>query len=76
VGIRVGGPHIEDESWELDRGCDSVHWCGILVAGCRHRGVDLPEVLTLLHIFTYLECCYCFADLPKPSIAKVGSCPA
>jgi hypothetical protein len=41
VGIGVGGPHITDESWELDRGCDSMLWCGIpLLRGVDPRGVD------------------------------------
>jgi hypothetical protein len=42
VGIGAGGPHIAGESWELDRGCDSVLWCGLPLL----RGVDLPEVWT------------------------------
>jgi hypothetical protein len=47
VGIGAGGPHIADESWELDRGCDSVLWCGFpLLRGVDPRGVDLPEVWT------------------------------
>jgi hypothetical protein len=50
VGIGAGGPHIADERWELDRGCDSVLWCGILESGVDLRGVSLPEVLTSLHI--------------------------
>jgi hypothetical protein len=55
VGIGAGGPHIADESWELDLGCDSVLWCGLLVEGCGPRGVDLrgvdlPEVWTSLLI--------------------------
>jgi hypothetical protein len=33
VGIGAGGPHIADERWELDRGCDLVFWCGILERG-------------------------------------------
>jgi hypothetical protein len=73
VGIGAGGPHIIDESWELDRGFDSMLWCDILVAGCGPRGVDLPEVLTSPHISAYLECC--FATLLKPSTAKVGLYP-
>jgi hypothetical protein len=41
-------PHIADESWELDHGCDSVLWCGHpLLRGVNPRGVDLPEVWTL-----------------------------
>jgi hypothetical protein len=59
VGIGAGGPHIADESWELDRGCDSVLWCGILKRGVDPRGVDLggvslSEVLTSLHILLTL----------------------
>jgi hypothetical protein len=46
VGIEGGGPHIADESRELDRGCDSVLWCGLPLL----RGVDLPEVWTSLLI--------------------------
>jgi hypothetical protein len=47
VGIGAGGPHITDESWELDRRCDSVLWCGLpLLRGVDPRGVDLPEVWT------------------------------
>jgi hypothetical protein len=45
VGIGAGGPHIADESWELDHGCDSVLWCGLPLL----RGVD-PEVWTSLLI--------------------------
>jgi hypothetical protein len=75
VGIGAGGPHIADESWQLDRGRDLVFWCGILERGVDSRGVDLgsvsfPEVLTSLHISTYLKCC--FATLLKPSTARVG----
>jgi hypothetical protein len=51
VGIGAGVPHIANESWELDRGCD----CALVVEGCGPqrcgppeggdlRGVDLPEV--------------------------------
>jgi hypothetical protein len=48
VGIGAGGPHIADESWELDRGCDSVLWCGLpLLRGVDPIGVDLPKVWTL-----------------------------
>jgi hypothetical protein len=48
VGIGAGGPHIVDESWELDRGFDSVLWCGILVAGCGPpRGADLTAYFCL-----------------------------
>jgi hypothetical protein len=47
VGIRAGGPHIADESWELDRGCDLVLWCEFpLLRGVDSRGVDLSEVWT------------------------------
>jgi hypothetical protein len=60
MGLGAGGPHIADESWELDRGCDLVLWCGLrsLVDGCGPQrcgppgGVDLPEVwisLLILH---------------------------
>jgi hypothetical protein len=60
VGIGAGGPHIADESWELDCGCDSVLWCGILERDVDPRGVDLrdvslPEVLTSLHILLTLN---------------------
>jgi hypothetical protein len=44
VGREAGGPHIADESWELDRGCDLVLWCGILERGVDPRGVDLGSV--------------------------------
>jgi hypothetical protein len=44
VGIGAGGHHIADESWELDRGCDMVPWCGILERGVDPRGVDLGSV--------------------------------
>jgi hypothetical protein len=79
VGIGAGGPHITDESWELDRGYDLVLWCGILERGVDPRGVDLgsvsfPEVLTSLLISASLVCC--FAALLKPSTAKVGIYPA
>jgi hypothetical protein len=79
VGIGAGGPHIIDESWELDRGCDLVLWCGILERGGDPKGVDLgsvsfPEVLTSLKISAYLVCC--FAALLKPSTARVGIYPA
>jgi hypothetical protein len=79
VGIGAGGPHIAEESWELDRGCDLVLWCGILERGMDPRGVDLgsvsfPEVLTSQQISTYLVCC--LAALLKPSTAKVGIYPA
>jgi hypothetical protein len=75
VGIGAGGPHITDEIWELDRGCDLVVWCGILERCVDSRGVDLrsvsfPEVLTSLQISAYLLCCY--AALLKPSTARVG----
>jgi hypothetical protein len=78
VGIGAGGPHIADESWELDRGCDLVSWCGILERAVDPRGVDLgcvsfPEVLTSLHISAYLEC-YLTALL-KPSTARVRIYP-
>jgi hypothetical protein len=69
VGIGAGGPHIADESWELDRGCDSVLWCGLpLLRGVNPRGVDLPEVWTsevwtsrgvdLAAYSAYLGCCF------------------
>jgi hypothetical protein len=79
VGIGAGGPHIADESWELDRGCDLVLWCDILERGVDPRGVDLKsvslhEVLTSLLNSAYLECCY--AALLKPSTARVGVYPA
>jgi hypothetical protein len=79
VGIGAGGPHIADESWELDRGCDLVLWCGILERGVDPRGVDLgsvsfPEVLTSLDVSAYLV--RCSAALLKPSTAKVGINPA
>jgi hypothetical protein len=79
VGIGAGGPHITDENWELDRGCDLVVWSGILERGVVPRGVDLgsvsfPEVLTSLHFSAYLV--RCFAALLKPSTARVGIYPA
>jgi hypothetical protein len=79
VGIGAGGPHIADESWEVDRGCDLVLWYGILERGVDPRGVDhgsvsFPEVLTALHISAYLACC--FASLLKPYTARVGIYPA
>jgi hypothetical protein len=79
VGIGAGGPHIADESWELDRGCDLVFCCGILERGVDPRGVDLgsvsfPEVLTSLHNSAYLVCC--FAALLKPSTDRVEIYPA
>jgi hypothetical protein len=74
VGIGAGGPHITDESWELDRGCDLVSWCGILERGVDLWSVSFLEVLTSLQISAYLECC--FAALLKPSIARVGLYPA
>jgi hypothetical protein len=49
VGIGAVGPHIADESWELDHGCDSVLWCGPQRCG-PPGGVDLPEVYTSLLI--------------------------
>jgi hypothetical protein len=55
VGIGAGGPHNADESWELDRGCDSVLWCGILERRVDLRGVSLPEVLTSLHFLLTLN---------------------
>jgi hypothetical protein len=78
VGIGAGGPHITDESWELDRGCDLVFWCEILERGVDPRGVDLgsvsfPEVLTSLHV-SYLV--RCFAAFLKPSTTRVGINPA
>jgi hypothetical protein len=79
VGIGAGGPHSANESWELDHGCDLVFWCGILERDVDPRGVDLgsvsfPEVLTSLHISTFLVCC--FAALLKPSTTRVGIYPA
>jgi hypothetical protein len=68
VGIGAGGPHIADVSWELDRGCDLVLWCGLpMLRGVDPRGVDLPEVWTsrrcgppggvdLAAYSAYLEC--------------------
>jgi hypothetical protein len=61
VGIGAGGPHIANESWGMDRGCDLVFRCGILERGVDPRGVDLgresfPVVMTSLHISAYLEC--------------------
>jgi hypothetical protein len=51
VGTGAGGPHVADESLELDRGCDSVLWCGLpLLRGVDTGGVDLPEVWTSLLI--------------------------
>jgi hypothetical protein len=78
VGLGAGGPPIADESWELDRGCDLVFWCGILEWGVDPRGVDLgsvsfPEVFASLLNSAYLDCC--FAALLKPSIARVGIYP-
>jgi hypothetical protein len=60
VGIGVCGPHIADESWELDRGCNSLLWCGILEQGVDPRGVDLgglslPRVLTSLQFLLTLN---------------------
>jgi hypothetical protein len=70
VGIGAGGPHIADESWELDRGCDSVLWRCILERSVDPRGVDLrgvslPEVLTSLHILLTLNVAslLCFSRL-------------
>jgi hypothetical protein len=40
VGIGAGGPHIADESWELDRSRDLVSWVESL------SGVWTPEVWT------------------------------
>jgi hypothetical protein len=74
VGIGVGVPHIADESWELDRGCDLVFWCGILEQGVDLESVSFPEVLTSLLNSAYLVCC--FAALLKPSTARVGIYPA
>jgi hypothetical protein len=65
VGIGAGGPHIADERWELDRGCDSVIWCDILVAGCGPRrcgpqrcepprGVDLTAYSAALDVASLL----------------------
>jgi hypothetical protein len=51
VGIGAGGPHITDESWELDHGCDSELWCGILERGMDPRGLDLGGV-SLLEVST------------------------
>jgi hypothetical protein len=60
VGVGIGGPHIADERWELDRGYNLVLWCGIFERGVDPRGVDLggmslPEVLTSLHILLTLN---------------------
>jgi hypothetical protein len=60
VGIGANGPHIADESLDLDRGCNSVIWSGILEQDVDPRGVDLggvslPEVLTSLHILRTLN---------------------
>jgi hypothetical protein len=57
VGIGAGGPHIIDESWELDRGSNLVLWCGILERGVDTRGVNLggvslPEVLLTVYFGT------------------------
>jgi hypothetical protein len=68
------GPHIADESWELDRGCDLVFLCGILERGVDPGSVSFPEVWTSLHISSYLECF--FAALLKPSTTRVGIYPA
>jgi hypothetical protein len=58
VGIGAGGPHIRDESWELDRGCDSVLWCGFpLLMGVDPSGVDLRGV-DLATCSACLDCCY------------------
>jgi hypothetical protein len=78
VGIGAGGPHIADESWELDRGCDLVFWCDILERGVDPGGVDLgsvsfPEVLTSMQFSAYHV--RCFAALLKPSTARVGINP-
>jgi hypothetical protein len=54
MGIGEGGPHIADDSWELDHGCDSVLWCGLpLLWGVDPRGVDLRGV-DLLEVWTSL----------------------
>jgi hypothetical protein len=79
VGIGAGGPHIADESWELDRGCDSVFWCGILERGvdpqrCGPRRREPPRGVDLAAFPAYLECC--FAALLKPSTARVRVYPA
>jgi hypothetical protein len=74
VGIGAGGPHIVEESWELDYGCDLVPWCGIFERGVDLGSVSFPEVLTSLQISAYLVCC--FAALLKPSTTKVGLYPA
>jgi hypothetical protein len=55
VGIGVGGPHIADESWELDRVRFSALVCtpllrGVDPGGVDLRGADLPEVWTSLLI--------------------------
>jgi hypothetical protein len=65
VGIGAGGPHIANESWELDRACDSVLWCGILERGVDLGGVSLPKVLTSLHILLTLNVAplFCFSLL-------------
>jgi hypothetical protein len=71
VGIGAGGPHIADESRELDHGCNSVLWCGILERGVDPRGVDLGgvslhEVLTSMHILLTLN----VASLPCLSLLQ------
>jgi hypothetical protein len=51
VGIGACGHHITDESWEMDRGCDSMLWCGLpLLRGVDPKGMDLPEVWTSMLI--------------------------
>jgi hypothetical protein len=79
VGIGAGGPHIADENWELDCGCDLVFWSAILERGADSRGVDLgsmcfPKVLTSVHFSAYLV--RCIASLLKPSTGRVGIYPA
>jgi hypothetical protein len=46
-GVGVGGSHITNESWELDHGCNSVHWCDILVVGCEPQRCG-PPCLTVM----------------------------
>jgi hypothetical protein len=43
-----------------------------LLRGVDPRGVDLPKVMTLLLIFSYLECCFRVATLLKLSTTKIG----
>jgi hypothetical protein len=59
MGIGAGGPHTANEIWELDRGCDSVLWCGPQrcgpPVGVDLRCVDLPEVSTSVLILHTLN---------------------